>query len=331
MGRTPIFVSGEVDGSIVCIGIFSIRPLFWGGRFSLEAYCLRGPVFDNVELFKEFIQCVIARFKKLGIGSVRISPYWQFPEAEEVESVLAELGFLPYNRREGTRSSTGYVDLTRSEDEILAAFSKQSRYHIRKAEKSALEIRPVTDMDEAILTFRCLSNMRTIRGLTPMSLSEFRALFQYVLRHKEQGVLLGAFWETEFLGGLWIIRDPCTTHIPCYAIEADTCKRLTGTLTIGYPLWWQAMKLAKEKRCHWFDVEGYSEAAEESSRVYQIYKFKGNFHPKPVKIISEHICVCNTVTYSIYEGHRFFLRGCRFLRSLPYRIDKQFRSNKAEK
>jgi len=99
-------------------------------------------VFDNVEFFKEFIQCVIARFKKLGVGSVRISPYWQFPEAEQVESAINSLGFVPYNRREGTRSSTGYVDLTRSEDEILASFSQNTRRKIRQVEHSGVTVGP---------------------------------------------------------------------------------------------------------------------------------------------------------------------------------------------
>lgn len=319
-GRTPIYVMGKVDGDIVCIAIFSIHPLFFGKRFSLEAYCLRGPAFDDVSFFKEFIQQVIARFKALGVAIVRVSPYWQFPEAEEVESVLNELRFVPYYKSEGSRSDTGFVDLRRPENEILVSFPRSVRYNVRRAEKLGVKVQAVTKIDEAYAAYECLSAMRSTRGLTPMSREEFTATFKHILKDREQGILLVASLNNELLGAFWLIRGPYIAYPIGYALNTENCRRLVRTLTVGHPLWWRGMKWAKENKCSWLDVEGYNENIEKSNPHYHIHEFKSHFRPKPVQIISEHICVCNALNYVVYKIDRSFLRGFKFVRSLPYQL-----------
>lgn len=319
-GRIPIYTTGYVNGCLVCIAIFSIRPMFFGNKFSLEAYCLRGPAFDDVSFFKEFIQLVITQFRQLHIGSIRISPYWQFPEAEEVESILKELKFDPYTQI-GCRENTGFVTLSENENEMMSNLSKKVRYNIRRAQKEGISFRPIFNMNEALVAYRCLKFMRSKRGLIPMSQSEFEATFEHVFKNQKHGLLLGAFLEKNFLAALWLIKGLHIVNTPCYAIEPKACKRLAKKLTIGHPLWWKGMLWAKEKGCLWLDVEGYSENTERSNSVYQIHRFKKQFHPIATQIISQHVYICNSVIHNLHKGRNFAKRGYRFLRSLPYQIE----------
>lgn len=333
-GRIPIYAAGEVDGNLVCIGIFSVHPLFFGKSFSLEAICLRGPAFDGITHGKDFLLQIMSRFKALNVGSIRISPYWRFPEAQAVEELLMELGFSPYAPNSpfagdsNTRTSTGRVDLQRSEDEILASFSKWTRRDIRRIEKFDVDIRPAKTMDEALLAFRSLCHMRHERGLTPMSLGEFSKTFQCILQDQNYGILFNAFSQESFLGTLWLIRGPQIALTAGYAIEPDSCKKLSNSLSIGPPLWWRGIQWAKKKGCSWLDVEGYNENTKTASPLYQIHKFKRKFRPQPLQIISEHVYICCSFTYAIYKGCRFIMRGTRFTRSLPYQLKKRLFSPK---
>jgi hypothetical protein len=324
-GRVPIFISGEINGSIVCLGIFSIRPLFFGKRFSLEAYCLRGPAFEDVSVFKTFMGIVIQHFMFMKVGSVRVSPYWQFPEARNVESVLEELGFTSYYKREGSRSNTGMVDLNRTESEIMASFSPKTRQHIRRIEKLDIEICAAKTLDNALLGFSSLCKMRSERGLTPMLKSEFSKMFESIYKYQDYGVCLNAFSkERILLGSLWIIRGEQVAIVAGYVVETEECNKTAGNLSIGPPLWWNGIQWAKEKGCISFDVEGYSDKTPEASYLYQIHKFKEKFRPQPIQIISEHICICCPFTHAIHQCYTFTKRGARFARSLPYQFKKRF-------
>lgn len=168
------------------------------------------------------------------------------------------------------------------------------------------------------------------RGICPMQFREFEGTYKHVLIKQELGIFVTAVHDSVFLGGILVIREQSIAHSPNIVVNRESLSEFRN-LTTTPAIFWYGLRWAKERGCRWFDVEGYSENTEKTSSVYRIHESKKKLLPVPVEIISEHICVCNTVTYSIYEGHRFFLRGCRFLRSLPYRIYKRFRSNKAEK
>lgn len=324
-GRVPIFISGAINGSIECIGIFSIKPLFFGKRFSLEAYCLRGPAFDDVSVFKTFMELVIKQFKVMKVGSVRVSPYWQFPEARNVESTLEELGFTSYYKREGSRSNTGRIDLKRTESEIMASFSPKTRKHIRRIEKLDIEICAAKTLDNALLGFNSLCTMRNDRGLTPMLKGEFTKMFESIIKDRDYGICLNAFSpERILLGSLWIIRGAQVAIPVGYVVEMEECDKIASNLSIGPPMWWSGVQWAKEKGCILLDVEGYSDKTPETSYLYQMHKFKGKFRPQPIQIINEHICICYPFTYAIHRCHTFIRRGTRFARSLPYQFKKRF-------
>lgn len=322
-GRIPVFVSGHIDDTVVCIGLFSVRPLV-RDHYSLEAVCLRGPVCDRIDAFEEYITKILAEFRERGVGSVRISPYWHSPEATSMAACLQRLGFRPYYRKEKSFTETGRVDLKPEINEIAAAFSKYTRRDIKRIEAFGIELRAITNLDDAILAYRSLCRMREQRGLTPMSRSEFVAAFEAVLKEGELGILFGAFFHEDFLGALWLKRGPVVANTAGYAIEREDCKRISNGLTIGPALWWEGIKWAKEKGCAWLDVEGYSEETPESSPVYDVHQFKRKFRPIPVQIMSEHVLICNKAVYFLYLVQVILRRALMFQREVAYRLSSKF-------
>lgn len=321
-GRIPIYIYGESDGTIVCAGVFSIRPFLWSRRFSFEAICQRGPIFDNPGWAKEFLYGIEPLFKSLMVGSIRVAPYWFFPQAQEVSETLNELGYSTDLTARGGCYSTGLVDIQRSDEDIFRSLSESTRREIRRAGRQNVTIRPASNLTEAETFFQYLGKMSQERGIIPVSYDEFTATFQHILEKRQLGVLLNAFGGEMFLGGLWIVRGPTTAHTARYVVAPKPLRELSN-LSIGPVLWWSGIKWAKEKGCSWLDVEGYADNADPSNEKYLVYEFKKKFSPQPAYGLGHYIRVCQPFIYSVHKSFNFLSRGWRSATGLPYKIKKK--------
>ncbi len=319
-GRVPIYGYGEVGGTIVCAGLFSICPLFRAKMFSFEAICQRGPAFDVPANGEAFLQEVTDRFKTMRVGAIRVSPYWYFPEAEQVVSILRRLGFVPY--RGITKTSTGLIDLTRDEDRIFSSFERKTRQQIKAAEKYGVQIHAVTDPNEGIEAFGHLRSMQTERGIQPVPAKEFAGIFQHILRTKDRGILLNAKVEQAFLGALWNLRSNHISNPSGYVVKPGSVGGLPSSFTIGPTLWWEMMRWAKSRGCSFFDVEGNVSKGDPASPTYYVSQFKRRFSPEPVELLNQHVYVCDRAVHFLSEQRENFRSAFRRIVGLPYRIRK---------
>src|ERR1035441_1825209 len=83
-GRTPIYATGLVNGRIALVGLFAVRWWLGDRRGGREAVCIRGPVFDAMEVIRPAASQIRSYFRRQWVGSVRISPYWRGGEASEL-------------------------------------------------------------------------------------------------------------------------------------------------------------------------------------------------------------------------------------------------------
>jgi len=321
-GRIPLYIVGEVDGTWVCIALFSIRPLWFGKKLSCEAFSLQGPIFDDVTLAREFLLQLISHFKALTVGSLRISPHWSFPEALPVESMLGELGFLPHRLDYGTRRATGYVDLHRSEEEILASFSKSARREVRRAQRRQVTVRPAATLQEAEIFFKEHNAMHASRGFGTITPTEYRATFEYIFKDRQLGVILNAFSDSDYLGGLLAVRGPHVAHGSQFVVVPAALRKLSN-LRIAPLVWFHAMTWARNLGCSSLDVVGYRPDMDRSSPLYEIFAYKKAFNPKPLEIIAQHIRVCNPAVHYLFRGSNRLLRWAKATKSIPYKISKR--------
>lgn len=317
-GRTPVYLLGRMQGRVVCVAVVSIRPL-WARHLSLEAVCLRGPVSNDPDTMAVFLDKIAGFCVEHRIGELRVSPYWFFPSAEGVVQKLGDLGFVPVCVNDGSRSTTGLVNISRDTDSLLASFSKSARREVRRAERQEVQVRPATTMQEAEQFFGALNEMLRERRLTPLSGREWRATFDAVLRTQELGILLNAYKDAKFLGGLLLFRSPHTVHGSKFVICPGGLSGLSN-LRISPLLWWQGMLWGREKGCTWLDLEGYRLLKDETHPLYHVYKYKGEFNPEVVDRIHEHRRVC----YPVMSGCARLLRplavGPRVAQRLARRI-----------
>ena len=119
-----VYVTGKKDGEVAFIGLYGLSPLFSRNIYS-EAVCLRGPVFDDIAFGKWCLAEVLAFFSKDRIGQVRIGRRWIFPEAEEVELMLFDLGFEIFERHNplGRAALPCLISIALDDEQLLASFS----------------------------------------------------------------------------------------------------------------------------------------------------------------------------------------------------------------
>jgi GNAT superfamily N-acetyltransferase len=297
-GRIAYHFIAEEGNQVVAYGIFYVE------RNKLEAFCLRGPVLDSVEVGKSCINLLREKFRKLGIGQLRLSPYWVGSEAHALVNVFAECNFRPY-LRSGPYMKSGRVCLQGTLEEVCQRFSKHTRKEIGRCSRAGFEFLQIRDHERAIQAHSLVQDLKRRKALSPMPLSEFEELYARILCKEESGALFSAYIADRFVGTRWLAKLNRRVAIGVgYAIDNHYMRSSWRSLSLGVPLWVEGMKWARERGCEWFDLEGYDETTPEASPLYGVHQFKGQFKPQPVEIATEHVIGCFWPRYCSYKASR---------------------------
>lgn len=104
-----------------------------------------GPVWSvqSKPYWREFLQKIALLAKKEGAWFVRVSPL--IDNTQEHRLFMHDLGLRPSPIHEVDAERCWVLDLDKSEEELLMAMRKTTRYEIRLAQKSAVTVRTSTD------------------------------------------------------------------------------------------------------------------------------------------------------------------------------------------
>jgi lipid II:glycine glycyltransferase (peptidoglycan interpeptide bridge formation enzyme) len=321
-GRTSIFAIGSVNNQIVVAGLFSIRPLWFGRKYSLEAICLSGPVFNDPAHLKPFLGQTIDYFGQIGVGRISMTPFWFYPEAEAVKDVFRQMRFK--SKREPI--PTGLVDLRRSEEEMIAALSQKTRKDMRQLEKLPINVYPITQLEDTQPLYHCLSKMRSEKRILPMSWNEFKGLYLWAQDNPQMGCFLRADYEQTFISGMLLKYGTKCAHGSAYAINTEA-KKMPPKTSLGFNLWWQSLLWVKKQGSCNFDVDYYEENVEPTHPFYGFYKFKKHFKPVQVYRI-EPVCYDYQSTLCVLLKSSLILEKINGrIKSIACRMKNQLRKN----
>jgi len=295
-GRTAFhFVATERD-DILSYGVFYVD------RYKREAFCLRGPVFETVQVGRSCIEFLLTEFCRLGVGQLRISPYWAGADAHALAEILKSCRLRPYYRGTDAFTKTGRVWLQGTHKELYGRFSPHTRRDLRRCIKVGFEIIRIRDHERATEAYLLQEKLKERRVLSSLPRREFGELRDRVLFSDHLGAILNAYIAGRLVGTFWVARANDSVALAVgYAIDNEFMRASYRSYRIGAPLWVEGMKWAKDEGCEWFDVEGYDENATQTSPMYGVYKFKGQFRPQPIDIVAEHVGVCHWPKYASYQ------------------------------
>lgn len=258
----------ETDGAVVGFTVLIIHSLPLSQKY---AYINRGPVTSPHELktIKKLTKSAYSWCKKQNYLFLRVAfpVCWseQEPQKLDISELTPELPQFP-SLGQNQPVHTIMIDLSKSEDEILAQMKSKGRYNIKVAKKHAVTVEKSTD----IVTFYDLVRTTTHRNKFTGHSKEYYEKFI-----KNLGTLSSlylAYYENKPIAGIIT-----TTH-------GDTCTYYYGAssskhrnVMAPFLLQWTAMREAKEHGYKWYDLFGVAPKDEPNHPWLGITQFKERF------------------------------------------------------
>lgn len=232
------------DGAVVGGAQVLVRRLPW--PFGSLAYVPRGPFVGpdgrgDDATRAAVTSAVVERCRALGALGATLEPDWDAGTALGVPDAVPSEHTILF-------PSTLVLDLTRSPDELLAAMSRSTRYDVRKAERSGLEVRRVVDEAEV------RGVLDVYRGTAERAGFALHDDDYYLAIHRELGdasVLVAAFDEGRPCAFVWGVSS-ATTSFELYGGVDDAGRRLRANA----PVKWHAIRLAAEAGLTRYDMNG---------------------------------------------------------------------------
>lgn len=256
------------------------------GRY-LEIPC--GPLieWEDKGIVKEVLNKVSEIARAEGCVFVRIRP--QLLANRKNLQLLADLG-LKESPMHLAAEHTVMIDLTKTEEELLAAMRRQTRYDVRRAEKLGITVRK--DRSEEIFREFHQVQLDTARrqGFVPPSLDVLMA--EREAFGENAVIYVAETAKKEPIAYGLIIKDG---HEGDYYEAAST--PLNRKLPGAHALLWQAMKDLKAEGYERFNLWGIAPAGQPNHRYAGVTTFKTGFGGEVVEYVPAHDLVISKIGY----------------------------------
>lgn len=274
------------NGKIVAAYAGEVEPAKRGRHLAIAG----GPILDwtNDILIGTVFKDMISVAKKMQCIFVRVRP--------QIENTLESAKiFQKYHFKRAPMylsvEFAGVLDLTKTEDEILAGMRQRSRRALRKAEKNQIKIETTTD-PAAIKEFYQIE-LQTAKRHDFYAFSENFLTKQFEAFAKNQeAVLYIAKKDGKILAENFMIfyGSEASYH---YGVSSEL-----GTKYSGAPLLhMQAMRDARQRGITRYNFWGIVDENDTKHRFYGVSVFKRGFGVEELKYLPAHDLILNKVEY----------------------------------
>ncbi len=287
----------ESAGVIVAVALVLKRDLPFGQSW---LYVPRGPIMTGVDtpaiwqLFQERVRQLAEEQNSM---FVRIDPAWQ---ASDPSAELILQSEWKKSEREVQPRHTLLLDITQSEEQLLAQMHSKTRYNLGLAERKGVTVRWSRDPADLSPFFAL--------ALEVMSRSQFRfhthEYYEAMVEATGIGDIALAEYKGEVLAAhILLTFGPTMT----YAHGASTMKH--RELMAPYLLQWESIKLAQERGCQTFDFFGIAPPGAADSHSWSgITRFKTGFGGRRADYVGAYDLILNPAHYTLFNLARR-LRG----------------------
>lgn len=198
---------------------------------------------------------------------------------------------------------TFHVSLAGSEEEILARMKEKTRYNIKLAQKSGVEVYEKNDFDSLEVFIKLINETGKRQGFFNHPPDYYRNLWS-ILKPAGMCHLLIAYYNKIPLSGLMLFKFKEMLYYPYGGSSLLFREKMPNHL-----LHFEAIKLGRKLGCSTYDMWGaYKESPSEKDPWFGIYRFKEGFGGKLTEYPQTIDLVINPTYYKIYK----FLDPLRF-------------------
>lgn len=273
-GWAPLRLALTERGEIRAAAQVLIRALPYGvGRL---AYVPKGPVLDygDADLLRSMLDAMRDLAAQRKVISLKIEP--EVVDPSPVAGELERFGLViapPVQMR-----STIWVDLTASEEEILARQKPKTRYNTRLAERKGVTV--VEGGSADVDAWYRLYETTAQRDGFSIHGREYYRLVLDTLHPRDMARLLLAYHGGDLLAGIIVFAFGREAQ---YMYGASSNEK--RNLMAPYLLQWKGMLWARERRAAIYDLWGIPDRLEESEDLWGVYRHKRGYGGEMVRYV----------------------------------------------
>lgn len=183
--------------------------------------------------------------------------------------------------------TTFWIDLTKSEDELLKSFTSKTRYNIRLAQKKGVQVK-IDNSDKAFEAYLKLTFETAKRQGFYAHTQKYHRLMWKHLKNKIAHLLV-AKYNNEIISTWILFAYDRFLYYP-YGASSDKYKEVMANNL----MMWEAIKFGKKLGLKTFDLWGREEGK-------GFTKFKEGYNPKVVEFVGSWDLVINKPMYTLYK------------------------------
>lgn len=219
---------------------------------------------------------------------IKIDPDLPHPD----RSILLDRGWRTSAEQIQFRN-TMLIDLTRSEDDLLAAMKSKTRYNVRLAEKKGVTIRS-GDLSDLDLLYQLYSETAQRDGFIIRPIDYYRDAWGSFIRSGLAQPLI-AIVEGQAVAGLILFRFADRAWY-MYGMSSNLHREKMP----NHLLQWEAMRWARSQGCTVYDLWGAPDELDESDSMWGVYKFKEGLGAEFAPHVGAHDFVISPFGYWLY-------------------------------
>ncbi len=242
-------------------------------------YVPKGPILDweDTQTARAVLRALTEVARDLRLIFLKIDPDVSpdEPAGQRVLEVLRAEGWRVSPQQIQFRN-TVLVDLSGTEDDLLARMKSKWRYNIRLARRRGVKVRPGSV--EELPTFYALYEETARRdGFLIRPYAYYARTWRHFME-RDKAVLLFAEWEGEVVAGLLLFHFGDRAWYMYGASKSGPVRKHMP----NHLLQWEAMRAARARGCTVYDMWGAPDELVESDPLWGVYQFKrgfgGQFH-----------------------------------------------------
>jgi len=256
-------------------------------------YATKGPALDygDSELVLRVLSDLEAYGRRRGAIALKIDPDINLPGVVEA---LVQRGWR-YSAEQIQFRNTALLDISPSEDELLAAMKSKTRYNTRLAVRRGVQVR-AGGVEDIPLFYEMYAETGRRDRFTIREYGYYQDAWQTFLE-SGLGHMLLAEVEGQAVAGLILFRFGETAW---YMYGASTAEH-RNTMP-NHALQWAAICWCKEAGCAVYDMWGAPDVLDERDPMWGVWRFKEGLGARFVPHIGAYDYPASKLLYWIYAG-----------------------------
>lgn len=270
------------------------------GTLNTRLYTPYGPVCSSPKSFDAALESLKKRARQENATFIRVEPL-QGVTAEQ----LKKRGFRPVTYQQLQPAHTQIIDLTQSQDDILAQMSQNSRNITRNYHKKGLVIRKSYDPADITILTSLLSQVAGRNKINTHSDAYFRTQAKTLMPLKGAALYIADYQNQPIAAAL--VFDSPTTRTYAHAAASDAHRKLSaGTALLG-----QIILDAKVAGLSQFDLYGTTDSADPNHPWFGFTKFKKSFGGSPLAYPGAWDLPLQPLRYALYRAYQSIRKSLR--------------------